>query len=265
MKTVHSIFASLCTARTTTICSSYFSFISPKCSGIRGWEGVNVIHNRFNWGKAKLESERNRQGVFDQIISDLEQFKSSRVNSDPGRKVDSATPISLGLSWPLTNRRLLGVAIAIYFHYGVYMLKSSRPRLLQPILPTELEAILCWSRLRSHYVSAVKRSCQNRLHHNTQRQKKMGRRENSRDGKISTFANPRLDKVTKRERRKRRRYLKLECRPRKIKRMMKNKSEDEKNNNETMMSKFCSHKRWCFMIDFTTFFTSTHRIHVWNI
>ena len=27
-----------------------------------------------------------------------------------------ATPISLGLSWPLTNRHLLGVAIAIYFH-----------------------------------------------------------------------------------------------------------------------------------------------------
>jgi len=25
----------------------------------------------------------------------------------------------IGLSWPLTNRHLLGVAIAIYFHYGV--------------------------------------------------------------------------------------------------------------------------------------------------
>ena len=33
-----------------------------------------------------------------------------------------ATPISLGLSWPLTLRHLLGVAIAIYFHYGVVTL-----------------------------------------------------------------------------------------------------------------------------------------------
>ena len=30
-----------------------------------------------------------------------------------------ATPISPGRSWPLTNRHLLGVAIAIYFHHSV--------------------------------------------------------------------------------------------------------------------------------------------------
>ena len=41
-------------------------------------------------------------------------------------KVDGATPMyCIGLSWPLTNRHLLGVAIAIYFHYGVNVSQQS--------------------------------------------------------------------------------------------------------------------------------------------
>ena len=41
-----------------------------------------------------------------------------------------ATPISLGLSWPLTKKRhLLGVETAIYFHHGVNISSTPAPQI----------------------------------------------------------------------------------------------------------------------------------------
>ncbi len=48
------------------------------------------------------------------------QMKSEWKSMDSGVQDRWRSPLPcIGLSWPLTNRHLLGVAIAIYFHYGV--------------------------------------------------------------------------------------------------------------------------------------------------